>query len=253
MPNKNTLFVGKVFRRFHTLPSTNDYAVQWVLSEHPAEGAVVLAENQTAGRGQMGNTWETQAGKNLTLSVVLYPHFLEARRQFNLNQAVALAVRDAIASCTRETVKIKWPNDILIGKRKICGILIQNTLSGANIQTSVVGIGINANQREFSPDLLHASSIFLESGREVALTELMTALFSYLESWYLQVRQDRVAEIRSAYLHHLFQREETRTYAYSDGRPFSGSIQGVDPTGKLLVATERGIEVFAIKEIKYML
>lgn len=252
MPNKNTLFVGKVLRRFSTLPSTNEYLAKCLLSERPAEGTVIVADHQTAGRGQMGNTWDTEPGLNLTLSVILYPGFLLARDQFDLNQTIALAVRDAVASFTQKPVRIKWPNDILIGKRKICGILIQNSLSGPNIQSSIIGMGINVNQKQFPASLSRASSLYLETGRQVDLNELMATLFSFLESRYLQLKQGRAREIHSAYLEHLFRRGERQLYAYPDGHQFYGTILGIDPYGKLKVETGGQEKLFDIKEITYV-
>lgn len=251
MPNKNILFVGKVLHRFSTLPSTNEYLAKCLLSERPAEGTAIVADHQTAGRGQMGNTWDTEPGLNLTLSVVLYPVFLLARDQFDLNQTIALAVRDAIASFTEKSVQIKWPNDILIGKRKICGILIQNSLSGPNIQSSIIGMGINVNQEQFPGPLYRASSLCLETGRKVDLNELMITLFSYLESWYLKLKQGYIQEIHGAYLEHLFRRGERQLYAYPDGRQFYGTIIGIDPYGKLMVETGGQVKLFDIKEITY--
>lgn len=252
MPNKNTLFVGKVLRRFTALPSTNEYLANCLISERPGEGTAIVADHQTAGRGQMGNTWDTEPGQNLTLSVVFYPGFLLARDQFYLNQAVALAVRDALANVTEKPVKIKWPNDILIGKRKICGILIQNSLSGPNIQSSIIGIGINVNQKEFAGQLSRASSLCLETGHEVDLDDLMYSLFSFLESWYLRLRQGRTKEIQSVYLKHLFQKGERCPYTYRDGRSFYGTILGVDPAGKLMIETGGRVELFAIKDVVYV-
>lgn len=244
--------MGKVSRQFSALPSTNEYATNWLLSERPGEGAVVIADHQSAGRGQMGSTWEVQPGQNLTLSVILYPRFLTAHHQFDLNQAVALAVQETIADYTEMPVKIKWPNDILVGKRKICGILIQNTLSGKNIQSSIAGIGINVNQKEFPADLPNAGSLYGLTGRTFDLEELRSTLFSRLETRYIQLKQHRTKEIKSAYLEHLFQIEETQSYAYPSGETFRGMIKGIDPSGKLIVETEMGRELFGIKDLQYI-
>ncbi|WP_170110199.1 biotin--[acetyl-CoA-carboxylase] ligase [Flavilitoribacter nigricans] len=252
MPNKNTLFVGKVSRRFSALPSTNDYAANWLLRERPAEGAAILADHQTAGRGQMGNTWDTESGQNLTVSVIFYPTFLLARDQFELNQALALAVRDAVANFTEKPVIVKWPNDILIGERKICGILIQNSLSGPNIQSSIVGMGINVNQEAFAPGLSRASSLYLETGQKIDLNDLMLTLFAHLETRYLQLRQGGIDNIRTDYLQHLYRRNERRQFAYPDGRQFYGTITGVDKNGKLKIETGGQVELFAIKDVVYV-
>jgi len=253
LPNKNTLFVGKVSYRFPALSSTNDYAAELILKEQPSEGTVIIADYQSAGRGQLGNSWEAEAGQNLTLSLILYPRFLLARQQFDLNQSVALAVRDTIATFTDKPVHIKWPNDILIGKRKISGVLIQNILSGLNIRSSIAGIGINANQQQFAAGLTHAGSIRLETGKAVDLNKLEQQLFRFLESWYLRLKNGGIATIRAAYLRHLFQMEEKQSYAFPDGQIFQGTITGIDPSGKLMMETETGPALFGIKDLKYLL
>ena len=252
MRYKNTLFIGKVLHRFASLPSTNDHAAQLLLSQSVSEGTVILAEHQTAGRGQMGNTWKVAEGKNLTLSVVLHPRFLVARQQFDLNQAVALAVRDAVAGFIHREVTIKWPNDILIEERKICGILIQNTLSGTYLQSTIIGIGLNVNQRAFSPELSRAGSMALAADKTFDLEEITWALLQALEVRYLQLRQGMQKELRQAYLSHLFRFGTQHTYTDADGEAFSGKIIGIDQTGKLMLETQTGIRLFGIKEIQYV-
>lgn len=252
MRNKNTLFIGKVLHRFTSLASTNDYAAQILLSQSVNEGTVILAEHQTAGRGQMGNSWEVAAGQNLTLSVILHPRFLPARHQFDLNQAVALAVRDTIAGHTGKKVMIKWPNDLLLEERKTCGILIQNTLSGADLQLSIIGIGINVNQQEFAPELTRATSMALATDLTYDLEVIMWDLFRHLESRYLQLKRGDIPQIRHDYLAYLFRRGATHPFAYADGKKFFGKISGIDTAGRLMVESEKGIETFGIKEIEYI-
>ncbi|MEZ4993936.1 MAG: biotin--[acetyl-CoA-carboxylase] ligase [Saprospiraceae bacterium] len=252
MRNKNTLFIGKVLHRFSSLSSTNDHAAQLLLSQPVSEGTVILTGHQTAGRGQMGNTWEAEAGKNLTLSVVLHPRFLPARHQFDLNQAVALAVRDTIAHLTGMDVKIKWPNDLLLEERKICGILIQNTLSGAYLQASIIGIGMNVNQQSFPPGLTRAGSMLLATKVDYDLEHVLWELLHRLEGRYLRLKQNGVEEIRQEYLSHLFRMNERHPYAYADGQRFYGRICDIDRSGKLMLETDKGIELFGLKEIQYL-
>ena len=130
MRNKNTLFIGKVFQHFASLESTNQYAVDLISKSKPIEGTVISTFNQTKGRGQIGSTWESAIGKNITLSVILYPSFLPIQKQFYLNQIVALAVKDLLQAYTSKVVQVKWPNDVYIHEHKTAGILIQNSVSG---------------------------------------------------------------------------------------------------------------------------
>lgn len=200
----------------------------------------------------MGNTWEVAAGQNLTLSVILHPRFLPARHQFDLNQAVALAVRDTIAGHTGKEVTIKWPNDLLLEERKTCGILIQNTLSGADLQLSIIGIGINVNQQEFAPDLTRATSMALATDLKYDLEVIMWDLFRNLEGRYLQLKRGDTRQIKEDYLEHLFRRGVVHPYAYADGERFFGKITDVDASGRLMVESEKGVETFGIKEIEYI-
>ena len=162
--NKHTLFVGKVIHHFEQLPSTNEYATDFITKNKPSEGTVISASNQTAGRGQHDSIWESTANQNLTLSIVFYPTFLLPKHQFWLSQAIALGVRDFIAMNTNKKVFIKWANDIYIEHKKVAGILIQNSISGTAIMNSTVGIGININQSEFGFEgNERATSLFLET------------------------------------------------------------------------------------------
>ncbi len=248
----NTLFLGKVVQYFEELPSTNVRALEWLQAERPPEGALVITDHQTAGRGQMNNSWETQAGANLTFSVLLYPHFLPLQQQFALNQAVTLAVRDAAEVFLPRSPQIKWPNDVYIGGKKLAGILIQNQLRGLVLDASVVGIGLNVNQTEFSPHLPNPTSLRLECGRPLELEAVLHTLLSHLETRYLQLKAGRQDELLLDYYSHLYRFQEEGLYRDRQGRLFRGRITGVSPQGKLLVATAEGERAFANKEIEFV-
>ena len=162
MPNKNTLFVGKVLVELPRLTSTNLYAQELLSKSKPSEGTVISTSDQYAGRGQIGSGWESEAHKNITLTFIFYPAFLPIRQQFQLTQAISLGVKDCIEHFVPKNVKIKWPNDIYINDKKTCGILIQNTLSGAQISSSIIGIGININQTHFQTNPPNPTSFKLE-------------------------------------------------------------------------------------------
>ncbi|MEM6726638.1 MAG: biotin--[acetyl-CoA-carboxylase] ligase, partial [Bacteroidota bacterium] len=115
----NTLLIGKVFHHFESLDSTNVYALSLASKSRPAEGALVMADFQSAGRGQFGRTWESERAENLMISILLYPTFLPADQQFLLNQAVSLGVQEALSFFPLQDVAIKWPNDLYVGDRKI--------------------------------------------------------------------------------------------------------------------------------------
>ncbi|RMG78709.1 MAG: biotin--[acetyl-CoA-carboxylase] ligase [Bacteroidetes bacterium] len=248
----NTLFVGKVLKQFSALPSTNEYAIELLSKNKPPEGTVILTPNQFAGRGQIGNGWESEPGKNITLSVLLYPAFLAVSRQFLLNQTVAVALKDCLAPLVPGVVSVKWPNDIYIGHKKVCGTLIQNTLSGAKITSSVVGIGINVNQTTFQTNPPNPTSLALETGQTFDLETLQNRLFQCLEQRYLQLKTGQTERIERAYLDALYRRDEMALFRRLNEDTFFGKIRGVTPTGKLIIEDEFGhFEHFAVKEIRF--
>lgn len=250
MLNKNTLFIGKVLLEFASLPSTNLFALELLSKSKPSEGTVILAFDQSEGRGQIGSRWESQPGCNITLSVILYPTFLPIPQQFSLNQASALAVRDFVARYAKKPVYVKWPNDIYIGHCKVAGILIQNTLSGGGFQSTVIGLGINVNQEIFAPGLPNPTSLKLETGLEFELPELIQRLCQSLEQRYLQLRNSQFGRLNEEYLQYLYGLGQTALFERPDGRQFTGMITGISPIGLLLVEAEGREEAFQLKEIK---
>ncbi len=248
---KNTLFVGKVFYELTSVDSTNRYAADLVSKNAPNEGTVVFTFHQTDGRGQIGSRWEGQPGKNIALSLILYPRFLEAQRQFLLNQAIALAASDTIARYAGKGVKVKWPNDIYIEDAKVAGILIQNTLAGRRLQASVAGIGLNVNQRTFPAGLDRAASLALVTGKNFDLYQIVESLCLDLEQRYLQLRAGRHEAMQHSYLQRLYRFRETAEYRTPAGEAFTGTIVGIDPAGKLLIATESGRRAFGLKEVQF--
>ena len=253
----NTLFIGKVYHRFDELPSTNDYARELLAKSKPPEGTVVRAASQSAGRGQYGSRWLSAPDQNLLLSFILYPAWLAASEQFRLSEAVALAVLDAVrpkdgrpqGSLLRTTVK--WPNDIYLGDRKTAGILIQNALSGHFLQSSIVGIGLNVNQREFPLEAPNATSLCLTTGKSFDLDAVAETLFACIERRYLQLKSGKTAALRAEYHQNLYGLGEKRAFARPDGSSFPGVIRGVADDGQLVVHTDRGEEMFGVKEVVF--
>ena len=183
----DTLFTGQNIIEIASVDSTNNYIKNLLTTERPSEGTIVLAHTQSAGRGQMGNIWASEPGKNLTVSYVFYPSFLEATKQFYLNMAVALAVKDCCELLLDDEVRIKWPNDIYYCDKKIAGILIENSISGSNLTSSIVGIGLNVNQAEFHPSLPNPSSLKLIKGKNFVVLDVLNQLSHFLEKYYLQL------------------------------------------------------------------
>jgi BirA family biotin operon repressor/biotin-[acetyl-CoA-carboxylase] ligase len=242
----NTLFAGQQLVFVPECHSTNSLASELATKNILSEGTVIITSNQTAGRGQRGNTWETAAGMNLTFSILIKPTFLSVKSQFYLTIITSLAVADLLKEQSVTEVKIKWPNDILAGKKKICGILIENTVQQETIQQSIVGIGLNINQNNFSSPL--ATSMAIAANKAFDLNEALNSLLEKFEKRYLQLRSGKQADLKSEYLENLFGFDETQTFI-SNGKEFLGTIEGIGENGELKVSHNKTTSSFKLKEI----
>jgi BirA family biotin operon repressor/biotin-[acetyl-CoA-carboxylase] ligase len=229
--------------------STNDEASRLVQSSNTLEGTVVITNNQTGGRGQRGNTWVSESGKNLTFSVLIKPSFLLVKDQFFLNIAFSLGLFDYLRAVLGAEVKIKWPNDILVNGRKICGILIENHIQAQHIQHSIVGIGLNVNQNKF--EVSTATSMSMEKGDAFILEEELPKLLLFLEKRFLQLRSQDFKQLTADYLACLYWIGEKHFFK-NKSETFEGTISGIDSVGKLKVESEAGTKFFDIKEIEFL-
>ena len=248
----NTLFIGKVLHEFDELDSTNNYAQNLLAAQSPPEGTLIITHNQYAGRGQLNNKWESSPNKNLTFSAILYPKFLPARNQFLLNQVVSLSVLDTLNHYIPDGVTIKWPNDIYVFDKKITGILIQNSLQGNNLQSSIIGIGINVNQKEFLSDAPNPTSAILEIGIETPLKNMLYTFCENLEKNYLLLKGGHEVTIKKRYLANLYRLGQQHLFKEPDGNLFKGTILGVTEIGKLIIKTDNGEMTFGFKELQYI-
>jgi len=193
------------------IPSTNNYATGRLQTEALYEGTVVLTFRQTHGRGQAQNVWESEEDKNLTFSLVLRPDFLPASSQFALSQVISLGLAGYLSAET-EDVAIKWPNDILIGKGKVAGMLVENSVMGSTIGWTVAGIGLNLNQdvfREYVPPAVSLSQI---TGKIYSPIEVLNEVYDSVMNRYAQLKKGRIDEIRREYLEQLFGMEKWLDY-----------------------------------------
>jgi len=247
---------------FDTVDSTNTR----LLADQAGlpDRTVYAALFQTAGRGQKGNRWESRPGENLTFSVLLKPKDLSVREQFILSQVVALSLVDFLRS-EGVVATIKWPNDIYVGDRKICGTLIENVLSGGRVGAAVAGIGLNLNQKVFDPAIPNPTSLTLHTGRIYDVKETLPHLLDFLSArcdklYSPYVRNGYDAE----YLEHLYRRGEWRTFEempasdipteHRAGRSVEARILGIDPESRLLLEHHDGtLHHYNFKEIKYLI
>ena len=236
------------FIRLNETTSTNNYLRGLVGKEPLPEGSVVVTEFQTAGRGQVGNSWESEGGRNLMFSVILYPDFLPANRQFLISQIAALSVKETLDQYI-DDVTVKWPNDIYWKDRKICGMLIENDLTGHSLYCSVIGIGININQREFLSNAPNPVSLFQITGREYEREELLNSFLKRLYDRYLGLILEKEEEIRNSYMAALYRGEGFYPYRDEQG-VFQARIQGIEPTGHLILELNDGeVRRYAFKEV----
>lgn len=233
----NTVFTGKFLIYEPVLDSTNDFARRLISKTNPMDGTVILTDNQRAGRGQGGNSWESEPGKNLTFSVIYDTSFLPVSDQYVLNMAVAAAALTALEGWVEAgRLAIKWPNDLLAGGRKLGGILIENTLRGNRLRHSIIGIGLNIGQREF-PGLPHATSILRETGVDPGRQTVLERLCQALERALLDLRAGRADEALAAYNRRLFRRGMEARFS-EGGESFSAVVESVARDGRLMIRQE---------------
>ena len=244
----NTIFTGKTQVYLPTCHSTNEYACNLLANENPLEGTLIITPVQTAGKGQRGSSWEAEPGKNLTFSLILKPVFLSVDQQFYLNIIISLAVRDTVAEFLQTSLKIKWPNDIYLNNKKIAGILIQNSLQKKHLTHSVVGIGLNVNQEKFGDQ--KAVSMMNHAGMEWPLETILAVLLEKTEANYLKLKAGHQELLKQRYMEHLFRYREQHSFI-SQGKSFSGIIQGVEENGRLIIETDSGRQTFDFKEVEF--
>lgn len=244
----STLFVGKKLVSVPECHSTNTLAAELSQRGSMVEGTLVITSNQFGGRGQRGNQWISEPGKNLTFSLILKPTFLKPDQQFRLTQVVSLAVADYAKGRTHRVVKIKWPNDVLINNKKLCGILIENSISADTIQTSIVGVGFNINQTEFIGN--RGTSLKNETGLNFDLQYELNELLHCIEVRYLQLRDGKFEKLADDYLQCLYRIGEQHLFKVYNIEKH-GTIEGVDQRGRLVILIDNVKQYFDLKEISF--
>lgn len=230
--------------------STN--ALLWeMLSVQPCNnGFSIIAEAQTKGKGQKGNSWVTEPGKNLTTSIYCLPN-LEVKNAFYLNIISSLALRKTLSDIGIEAL-IKWPNDIMVARKKIAGILVENQIQGQNIKNSVIGIGVNVNQKVFAIER-PITSIYQLKNKPHSVDELFTNLHQNLDFYFDLLIHKQFSLLKKQYLSHLYQINEISEYCSSEKGRFLGTIMGIKDNGRLVVKTIDGIELaFDMQTIQFL-
>lgn len=243
---------------FDSIDSTNSEARRRLPAN--AKMSVYAAKFQTAGRGQRGNKWSSAAGQNLTFSVLLnftHPQMpdLAVRNQFLLSIVAALSVSDLLQKLNIRN-SIKWPNDIYIGRRKVCGMLIENIVGNAGLEYSIIGIGLNLNQTEFPPELVNPTSVLVSSGLRTVPEHVLDD-FLDIFSGYMPYLSDieGINEIRNKYVSRLFGLGVSREYHDClRNVDFTGTIKGISEEGLLLMEMhDKTVSNYSFKEVSYII
>ncbi len=235
------------FIKLTTCHSTNELISEKRKINDVWHGDFYLTDEQTAGKGQRGNVWEAEPFKNITGSFLLEHPDFSIENQFRLTQLISLSIQHTLSKYLKN-VKIKWPNDIYVGDKKIAGILIENFIKGNSIYQSIVGIGLNVNQEQFMFE--RATSIYIESGEFLEINQILKDLESSFNLyWPLFVNQEW-GILHHLYLSHLF-RYKIKSKFENQG-VFEGTIIGVDDLGQLEVEISNEIKKFDLKEIKFL-
>lgn len=232
-----------------SVDSTSNYVATAFAEGKLGHGSVILADNQTSGRGQREATWHSEGGLNLLFSFLLIPDNMSASDGQSLMHCTTLALVEVLRSFDVQA-HVKWPNDIYIGHRKIAGILIENQLFGSRISRSIIGVGLNINQSEFGA--LNATSLYLETGKYADVQEVLLRFLNHFNAQWLDLRMHDVSQLKSKYCSLLLGLNQTQTFEDVNGE-FSGVIRGVDDLGRLQVETSQGQNVYDLKEIRFRL
>jgi BirA family transcriptional regulator, biotin operon repressor / biotin---[acetyl-CoA-carboxylase] ligase len=238
--------IGKEIYHLDSVDSTNNFAAKLINDQICQNTAVILADRQTAGKGQMGNTWESAHAANLLCSFVWKPDNLSVTDQSKISWMISLSLHKLLLRLGIDS-EIKWPNDIYVGSQKIAGILIENQLEGNQISWVIAGIGLNVNQLQF--EIPNATSVQLLMGTtfriKTILNELTDILNGYLRQW-----NSIQSSLKSDYESLLYQKGENALYADVDGE-FEGEIIGVQDDGRLQINVRNEIRCYSLKEIQF--
>jgi len=245
------MIIGSKLIYFESLPSTNNHAVQLLKTSEPAEGTIIYTDYQSLGKGQPGNKWESEKGKNLLMSIILYPSFINSDKQFLISMALSLGICDFlrryITSCS-----IKWPNDIYVNNDKIAGILIESSLTGNHIDFTIAGIGLNINQENFLSNVPNPISLHLLSGLKYELGDCLYNLAIDLDKRYKQLIGGYFDQIKEEYISKLYRLNEWNKFRDAVGI-YTGRIITVGDFGRIKIEKQNGnLTDYSFKEIEFI-
>lgn len=233
------------------IDSTNNFLKSYRPLQ-PKEVTLVTAEFQTAGRGQIGNSWESESGENLLFSLLIHPQNIEASQQFLISQISALSAKEALEAFT-DGLSVKWPNDIYWHDKKIGGMLIENDLSGHTITNCIIGIGLNINQEKFHSPAPNPISLFQIIGKKIEKRFVLERFMKTFNTRISSLKIDGGEQVKQDYIQALYRRNGMHPYADETGR-FEARIVKIEPTGHIVLEKVDGSRhTYAFKEVKHLI
>lgn len=251
MENPQEIIVnGNLLVHLDETDSTNRF-IKELKTDKKYRMVVVASSFQTAGRGQGCNRWESEQGKNITFSILIHPDAILPHVQFVISMAISLAIKESLNGYF-DDVSIKWPNDIYYKDKKICGILIENNLSGCVIKDSILGIGINVNQRKFVSDAPNPVSMFQILGKETDKEEVLNEVIRHFDYYLDKMNHGDFMEIRQQYLTSLYRKDGFFGYCDDNGF-FEARIHTVEDDGHLILTdSDNKSRKYAFKEVRFI-
>ncbi len=234
--------------------STNAEAIRRYQSKKLVSPLIITTDFQTAGKGYENNYWESEKGQNLLFSLVFKPDLIEPQEQFLLTMITSLSLHDTLQKyLSGKLIKVKWPNDIYVGDKKIAGILIQNFIKSQEIDATIIGVGLNINQSHFLKKTPNPTSIYLETGQTYPPAAILRDFLSSFNEHYL-LAATNPEKLKNKYLNHLYRYHEEHDFLLPDGQKIRGKIKDVSPYGQLIIETaQKQVRTFNFKEIEFII
>ena len=246
------MIIGSNLLFIQDLPSTNSYALDLLKKSKLPEGTILYTNYQSAGKGYSDNKWESEDGKNLLISVILYPTFIKPEDQFLISMAISLGVCDFLMRFIPDC-SIKWPNDIWVNNDKIAGLLLESSLADNLIELTVAGIGLNINQKKFSGNAPNPVSLYHLTGESYDLPSSLEKLAADLDKRYKQLMGDNWGELKKEYVSKLYRLNEWHEFRDKNGK-FTGRVLTIGDYGRLIIERQSGEESeYSFKETEFIL
>ncbi len=238
---------------FEKLTSTNDYAKHILANNTPNDGTVILADFQESGKGQQGNKWESNEGENLLFSIILFPKNLLATDQFFLNMAISIGILNGLEKVLRNNkLAIKWPNDILVEDKKIAGVLIENSIEGSSIKSTIAGIGLNVNQQKFEVNF-NSISIKNNTEQHSDLQDILEILLKAIEQQYILLQKRDMLKLKNAYLAKMHRNDGEYYWYEANNIKFEAKILDITSSGKLILEDKsRQRSEYIFKQVRFI-